>query len=88
MEINTMTTIQTLKEAQRLQIECVIHKLPIYITIMAMNEQVSIYVQDKKHDVLFNAIFSDDPLLSSYNERYYKDLQQVINRYTAVRLAG
>lgn len=88
MEIKNMRTIEVLKEAQRLQIECVVHKLPIYITITAMSDQMVVFVQDNEHEVLFNEIFSDDPLLYGRNDRYYKELLQIISRCTDVSLAG
>lgn len=89
-EDTTMTTIELLKEVQRVQLECMIHQLPIHITINIMPEfsQIGIAIQKSDHEVLWNEIATDHPLRSSRTEIIFKEFESVISEYTAAKQAG
>lgn len=85
-----MTTIELLKEVQRIQLELAIRQTPIHLSISSMPEQkhIGICVQNTDHEVLFYDIAYDSSLLQNKVEEIYKKLLCVIDRYTAVRAAG
>lgn len=89
-ENESMTTVELLKEAQRIQLECMIHRLPIHVCISMMPEfgQVNIYVNKVDHEVLWSCIVSEHPLLKGDIENIYNDFISVISEYTAEKQAG
>lgn len=86
----TMTTIELLKEVQQAQLECMIRRLPVHITINVMPEfcQVGITIQKSDHEVLWNEIATDHPLRRSQTENILKEFESVISEYTAAKQAG
>lgn len=85
-----MTTIEFLKEMQRIQLETAIHKLPIHLTISAMPEcnHISVWVQGTNHEVIISGIAVDHPLVRDEIEALCNNVQSVISKYTAVKQAG
>lgn len=89
-EGNAMTTIELLKEVQRLELECMIHPIPVHITTTCMpehNRLMNVTVQNIDHEVLVFEMISDDMSQSELILKY-NQIMSVIGMYTAVRLAG
>lgn len=88
-EINIMTTIELLKEVQRIQLECMIHRFPVHINVGMMPEfgQMDIYVQGSNHEVIWSGCVSDHPIRKEEVETIYNQFISVISKYTVVRQA-
>lgn len=88
-EINIMTTIELLKEVQRVQLECMIHRLPVHINVGMMPEfgQIDIYVHGSDHEVIWSGRVSDHPIREEEVETIYNQFTSVISEYTVVRQA-
>lgn len=85
-----MTTIEFLKEMQRMQLETTIHKLPIHLTVSAIPEfnHISVWVQGTDHEVIISGIAVDHPLVRDEIETLCNNIQSVISEYTAGKQAG
>lgn len=85
-----MTTIEFLKEMQRMQLETALHKLPIHLTVSVMPEfnHISVCVQGADHEVILSGIAVDHPLVRDEIEILCDKVQSVIVEYTAVKQAG
>lgn len=82
-----MTIIELLKEVHRLQLECFIHRLPLYMSITGYGgiESLCICIQSECCEVLFYEMIGEKWMSKEAIRIAYNNILQVIDRYTAIK---
>lgn len=82
-----MTTIELLKEIHRLQLECFMHRWPLYISIAGYggNESLCICIQSESCEVLFYGMIGEKWMSKEAIRVAYRNILQAIDRHTAMK---